>query len=184
VAADGGSQPRLGTGLGRNASRICGSAGWRQTAGHRPASVQVYGKGWRARDEGALLDLQPGTDSAIQVATGRPWALSEPLSTTPPLLRDGRGRKQRWGQNLQNPSSFGRCIIRQLAPKLNRTPPKGCVPIWERFYFWARRIANPSWGAPLRSRIRNPAGFAMSAPILNRTPPKSVFDSVSTLCYA
>jgi len=38
-----------------------------------------------------------------------------------------------------------------------------------RFYFWAGRITNPPWGAPLRSRIRNLAGFAMSAPILKRT---------------
>ena len=36
-------------------------------------------------------------------------------------------------------------------------------------FFFAGRIANPPWGAPLRSRIRNPAGFTMPAPILKRT---------------
>ncbi len=46
---------------------------------------------------------------------------------------------------------------------------EGCVSVWGRFYFWAGRITNPPWGAPLRSQIRNPAGFAMPAPILKRT---------------
>jgi hypothetical protein len=35
--------------------------------------------------------------------------------------------------------------------------------------FLAGRITNPPWGAPLRSRIRDPAGFTMPAPILKRT---------------
>jgi len=47
---------------------------------------------------------------------------------------------------------------------------EGGVSVWGRFYFLAGRITNPPWGAPLRSRIRNPAGFTMPAPILKRIP--------------
>jgi hypothetical protein len=44
----------------------------------------------------------------------------------------------------------------------------GGVSVWGRFYFLAGRITNPPWGALLRSRIRNPAGFTMLAPKLKR----------------
>ena len=50
-----------------------------------------------AYSSGALQACGQGTPSAVQVAVGRPWALSEHLPATPPPLRDGRGRKQRWG---------------------------------------------------------------------------------------
>jgi hypothetical protein len=36
-------------------------------------------------------------------------------------------------------------------------------------FFFAGRIANPPWGAPLRSRIHKSGGLAMIAPILKRT---------------
>ncbi len=51
---------------------------------------------------------------------------------------------------------------------LNRTHCLGMVQCWALFCF-AGRITNPPWGAPLRSRIHNPAGFTMPAPILKRT---------------
>jgi hypothetical protein len=45
----------------------------------------------------------------------------------------------------------------------------GAVQFGDAFIFWAGRMTSPPWGAPLRSRIRNPAGFTMPAPILKRT---------------
>jgi len=59
-------------------------------------------------------------------------------------------------------------IIAEYALKSYQFMQNGCVSIWGRFSCFAGRITNPPWGAPPRSRIRNPADFAMSAPILKR----------------
>jgi hypothetical protein len=45
---------------------------------------------------------------------------------------------------------------------------KDAFQFWALFFF-AGRIANPPWGAPLRSRIHQSGGLAMIAPILKRT---------------